>query len=170
MVRKESGHSVSRILPVLVLPLAILVAAALLVLRLHFQPPTVPAYVSVPSATAPPATPLVMRPGTSFVMDLQPLGPVQGAIGARAFLLRDDTVRPWNVSFVVARDGSVRIAGPTDALFAGVPAGEWEIAVAVGRPENLPTTARDVLRAREAMADAGAAAWHLVVERVRLGG
>jgi hypothetical protein len=140
----------------------------LLVLRLHFQPPTVPEFVVDHAGPAPPLVDL--HPGESFVMDLRPLGPVQGAIGARAFLLRGDTVRPWDVPFVVGRDGSVRIAGPVDTLFAGVPAGVWEIAVAVGRPENLPTAPHDVLRARDAAGDAGAAAWHLVVERVRLGG
>jgi hypothetical protein len=79
----------------------------------------------------------------------------------------------------VDRDGSLRISGSVDALFAGVPAGPWEIAVAVGRPENLPASPRDVLRARDldatraprdASPDAGAAAWHLVVQRVLVGG
>jgi hypothetical protein len=111
-------------------------------------------------------------------MDVRPQGPVYGAVGARAFLLHDDTARPWEAPFSVARDGTVRIEGAVDTLFAGVPPGDWEIAVAVGRPETLPRAPYDVLRARgpadagvEAVdaAAVGQAAWHLVVERVRLG-
>jgi hypothetical protein len=101
-------------------------------------------------------------------MDLRPSAPVDGAVAARAFLLRGDAVRPWSIPFAVERDGTVRIVGPVDTLFAGVPSGAWEVAIAVGRPENLPTDPRDVLHARDRAADSGAAAWHLVRERVRL--
>jgi hypothetical protein len=100
-------------------------------------------------------------------MELRPTAPVEGAVGARGFLVRDNVVRPWDAPFVVDRDGTVRIAGAVDSLFAGVPSGEWDIAVAVGRPENLPTAPRDVLRARDS-SGGGAASWHLVVERGRL--
>jgi hypothetical protein len=150
----------------------VLVTAALLVLRLHYQPPTVPAYV-IDRADPAPAAPVELRPGGRFVLQVRPLGPVEGAVGARTFLVRDDTVRAWEAPFAVSRDGSVRIEGPVESLFAGVPAGAWDVAVAVGRPENLPTAPRDVLRARDgslARSARDAAAWHLVVERVRLGG
>jgi hypothetical protein len=66
----------------------------------------------------------------------------------------------------VAGDGTVRIAGDVDTLFAGVPKGEWEVAVAVGRPETLPTAPNDVLRARDQ--HEASVSWRLVRERVIL--
>jgi hypothetical protein len=57
-----------------------------------------------------------------------------------------------------------------DALFAGVPAGPWEVAIAVGRPETLPTAPRDILRARDGGAAGADAAWRLVRQRIVLGG
>jgi hypothetical protein len=163
--------SQSRVALVLV-PAAAAAAGALIWLRLHFQPPTVPVYAfaSDSGSAEPilPATFLPLLPGARFEVELRPATPVKGAVGARAFLLRGDEVRPWDPPFSVDADGSVRIAGPVDTLFARVPAGEWEIAVAVGRPEELPTAPRDVLRGRDA--GAGPAGWRLVRERVRLGG
>jgi hypothetical protein len=152
---------------VLLVSAAICGAGALLFLRLHFQPPTVPRYVlaGAPSAAADPTS---LKQGATFSMDLRPAGLVDGAVAARAFLLRRDIVRPWSVPFVVERDGTVRIVGPVNALFAGVPRGDWEVAIAVGRPENLPADFRDVLRARDRDGDGGAAAWHLVRERIHL--
>jgi hypothetical protein len=146
----------------LLLPVAVIVAGALLALRLYFQPPTVPPYtLAVPSNEA------ALERGGRFEVDVRPTVPVTGAVGARAFLLRGAEVRPWDPPFEVARDGSVRIVGAVGALFAGVPPGEWEIAVAVGRPETLPTAPKDVLRGRDI--DTGKAAWRLVRERIRLG-
>jgi len=148
----------------LIAPAAIVVAGALLVLRLYFQPPTVPVYSwNSPVETAP------LVSGSRFEADIRPAQPVIGAIGARAFLLRDGEVRPWDPPFEVARDGSVRLAGPVATLFAGVPAGDWEIDVAVGRPETLPTAPSDVLRKRAALADDRPAAWRLVRAPIRLG-
>ncbi len=165
---------------VLLVSVAIAVAGALLALRLHFQPPTVPAYTlgaSEPPLHAPPSPARdatgsaadrevpVARAGR-FSIAAHPEGAVVGAIAARGFLVRDGHVRPWDPPFEVTRDGSVRIAGPADTLFAGVPDGPWEIALAVGRPETLPTAPNDILRVR---GDAGLAAWRLLRERIRLG-
>ena len=154
----------SRVVPLLLLAAAVLGAGALLLLRLHFQPPTVPSYVLAGEASSE----REVRRGSAFVMDLRPAGPVSGAVAARGFLVRDDVVHPWSVPFTVERDGSVRIAGAADVLLAGIPGGSWEVAIAVGRPENLPTDPREVLRARAAD-DGGAGAWHLVRERIRWG-
>jgi hypothetical protein len=143
----------------------VVIAAALVGLRLHYEPPTVPVYVADTGA----AGERDLDPGGRFELTLRPSAEVTGAVGARAFLLRGDEVRPWDPPFAVARDGSVTIAGPVDALFAGVPAGSWQVAVAVGRPETLPTAPRDVLRARgrDARESAG---WRLVTQDVRLSG
>lgn len=151
-----SGRAVA----LLLVPAAIAVAAVLLVLRVRFEPPTVPAYSVVDGG------PAVLRPGAQFDMEVAPAAPVSGAVGAHAFLVQDGTVRPWEPPIDVAKDGSVHIEGPVDRLFAGVPAGEWEVSLAVGRPETLPTAPVDVLRALGT--DAGAAAWRLVRMRVRL--
>jgi hypothetical protein len=159
----------SSILALLLVPAAAVVAGTLLALRLHFQPPTVPPYTLVDRGESQP-----LVGGGRFEVTVRPTAEVKGAVGARAFLLRgrgggpDTEVRPWDPPVLVARDGSVRIAGSVDVLFAGVPAGEWEIALAIGRPETLPTAPKDILRARAADTDAGPAAWRLVRERIRL--
>jgi hypothetical protein len=144
-----------------IVPAAALVAVALVALRLHFQPPTVPAF-----ALADAGEEMVLHRGGRFELYARPEAPVTGAIGARGFLLRDDQVRPWDPPFSVERDGAIRIAGPVDKLFADVPDGPWEVAVAVGRPENLPTAPRDVLRARELYARS--LSWRLVRRPVKL--
>jgi hypothetical protein len=153
----------------------------------------VPAYVVAGAERQRDSGEVELRRGSTFAMELRPSARVEGAVGARGFLLRGDVVRPWDAPFVVDRDGTVRVAGAVDALFAGVPSGPLEIAVAVGRPENLPTAPRDVLRERERAAaggsvgagdgrvgagdgrvgagsvgDTGRAAWHLVLEHGRL--
>jgi hypothetical protein len=157
----------ARAVAVFLVPAAVGVAALLLVLRLHFQPPTIPPYAIV---DADPSSVVDLRHGGRFELTLRPEREVSGAVGARAFLVRDGAVRPWDPPFAVDRDGSLRIEGPVDTLFADVPPGKWEVAVAVGRPENLPTAPLDVLRARDAGPTDRAAAWRLVREQVRLGG
>ena len=143
-------------------PGATAVAVALVSLRLHFQPPTVPTF-----AVADARDEVTLAAGGQFQLELRPTAPVIGAIAARGFLLRGDTVRAWDPPFSVARDGTVQISGAVDVLFAGVPPGSWEVAVAVGRPETLPTAPGDVLRARAAQPDS--VSWRLVRERVVLG-
>ncbi len=146
----------------LVAPGAVAVAVGLMFLRLHFEPPHVPAYALASPA---PAAAAVLLRGASFEMDLRPESPVVGAVAARGFLLQGGAVRPWDAPFVVDADGTVHIAGPVDRLFAGVPSGTWQVAVAVGRPEMLPTDPRDVLHARDTTSPS---TWHLVWERVEL--
>jgi hypothetical protein len=148
-----------------ILPAAVAVAVGLVGLRMYFQPPTVPDFAI---ARRPPGSPdqVSLSPGGQFEVEVRPGAPVTGAIAARGFLLRGDEVRAWDPPFTVAADGTVRIAGAVDTLFAGVPAGDWEVAVAVGRPETLPTAPNDILRARGE--DPRALSWRLVRERVFL--
>jgi hypothetical protein len=155
-------------------PGAAAVAVGLVSLRLHFQPPTVPAFAVVDARAdaqgaagqgAPPEE-VTLVAGGHFDLELRPEHPVTGAIAARGFLLRGETVRPWDPPFTVAGDGTVRIEGAVDVLFAGVPPGPWEVAIAVGRPENLPTAPNDVLRGREQQPEG--VSWRLVRERVVL--
>jgi hypothetical protein len=165
----DNSSGASRIRPdrrstlaLLVVPAAVAVAGVLIALRLHFEPPVVPPYTLVGTDGV-----TRLEHGERFEFEVRPTGPVTGAVGARGFLLRGQEVRPWDPPFRVERDGSVRIAGPVTAIFAGAPLGEWEIAVAVGRPETLPTAPRDILRARDA--DGGTTAWRLVRARIVLG-
>ena len=148
------------------LPGAAAVAVGLVALRMYFQPPTVPGF-AIAGSTPDEVT---LAPGGQFQVELRPDAPVTGAIGARGFLLRGDEVRPWDPPFSVGADGTVRIGGAVDTLFAGVPAGAWEVAVAVGRPETLPTAPNDILRARgvDANTSKSALSWRLVRERVFL--
>jgi hypothetical protein len=156
-----SGGSGDRKVVLLLVPAAAVIAVGLIAFRLHFEPPTVPSY-----SLAGPGAEMVLAPGTGFEMLLVPASPVEGAIGTRAFLVRGDEVRPWNAPASVRLDGSVRITGPVDTLFAGVPEGPWEVAIAVGRPEVLPTAPRDITRSMDA--DKRPSAWRIVRERIRL--
>lgn len=156
-------------------------AGALVALRLHFQPPVVPLYAIAPDDAGVEER---IVPNAAFAITIVPEAPVEGAVAVRGFLLRresgepggnsDDEVRPWDPPFTVDRDGTIHVAGRTDAVFGGVPDGSWDMAFAVGRPEVLPTAPRDVLRARETRdgrttvpADAG---WHLVQRRIFVAG
>lgn len=153
-----------RIIALLLIPAAVLVAVALLLLRLRMEPPTVPAYalVSIEDAGV-----VEVRPGETFSLEARPTAPEHGAIAARAFLVRGEQVLAWDPPFQVDGDGVVRIAGPVDSLFAKVPRGDWEVDVTIGRPETLPTAPKDVLRARHEQSG-GTTAWRLVTERIRL--
>ncbi len=163
----------SRLAAVLVAPAGIAVAAVLLVLRLHFQPVTVPAYAIVDAA---PGRVVSLAHGGRFEIEAAPSLEVQGAVTARAFLVRVTSwdggapprpeVLPWKVPLEIVRDGSAHLAGPVDALFAGVPRGEWEVVLVVGRPELLPNDPRELLRG--GVVDGGSAAFSLVRERVML--
>jgi hypothetical protein len=147
-------------------PAAALVALLLLVLRLHFQPPTVPTYV-LERGDGPTEAYSALALGGEFDLTLRPESPVVGAVAARAFLIRGNEVRPWDLPFSVSPDGLVHMSAPVRAAFSGVPPGEWEVAVAVGRPETLPTAPNDILRARDA--GPGPASWRLLRAKVRVG-
>jgi hypothetical protein len=164
---KEQGQR--SIAPLLLLLAAGLVAAALLALRVHLEPPTVPPYALVPAGASADAGGAALGPSDRFQLDIAPQVPVVGAVGARGFLMRGDEVRAWDPPFRVERDGTVRLDGEVQTLFAGVPPGPWDVAVAVGRPETLPTAPRDILHARDAAVTDADAAWRLVRERVFLG-
>ncbi|MBV9948852.1 MAG: hypothetical protein JOZ69_18535, partial [Myxococcales bacterium] len=104
-------------LALLLVPAAIAASGALLALRLHFQPPTIPPY-AITGADAASTEVRALRPGDRFEMELRPATPSAGAIGARGFLLRGDEVRPWDPPFDVDQGGTVRIHGDASALFA----------------------------------------------------
>ena len=126
------------------------------------QPLTIPHYTIAPGSTT------ELKPGSQFSLQLDPQGPLTGAVMAKAFLTQGTQMRAWEPVFVVEKDGTIHVAGPVDTLFAGVPAGEWELDVVVGRPELLPRSPNDALKGRDTEVSGGA--WHLLHERVRVGG
>jgi hypothetical protein len=152
---------------------ALVGAIALVALRLHLEPPVVPAY-AIADSFGPGE--VALSPGADFAIELRPAARVQGAIAMRGFLLHGDEVHPWDPPFSVDQDGTVHVAGRTEAIFAGVPDGNWEMAFAVGRPEVLPTAPLDVLRARDQEPGPGLSGsrenvgWHLVRRRISLAG
>jgi hypothetical protein len=153
-VEGKSGRAVA----LLLVPGAALLAIVMLVLRVHVQPLTIPPYsIAVGSTTE-------LRPGGQFSLQLDPRGPLTGAVTAKAFLTQGAQMHPWEPIFLVDKDGTIHVAGPVDTLFAGVPAGEWELDVVVGRPELLPQSPRDALKGRDAEVSGGA--WRLLHERV----
>ncbi|WP_437320214.1 hypothetical protein [Sorangium sp. So ce385] len=79
-----------------------------------------------------------LGPGSRLEIALRPATRVEGPVAVRAFLIAGDKALPWDVRAEVSPQGAARIAGDTAALFRGVPEGDWEIAIAIGRPEALP--------------------------------
>ncbi|WP_437818397.1 hypothetical protein [Sorangium sp. So ce1078] len=79
-----------------------------------------------------------LGPGSRLEIALRPATRVEGPVAVRAFLIAGDKALPWDVRAEVSAQGAARIAGDTETLFRGVPEGEWEIAIAIGRPEALP--------------------------------
>jgi hypothetical protein len=152
-----------RLAAVILLPLAGIVAIVAVFLRLHFQPPTVPPY-ALTSGSGDRAE-AVLRPGADFEMVARPSSPPAGIVGAKGFLLRSGENRPWDAPYTTDVDGTVHIGGAVDKIFKGIPAGAWDVAVAVGRPEMLPSMPSDLERPRDEQAPA---AFHVLHQRVML--
>ncbi|WP_437274585.1 hypothetical protein WME90_25385 [Sorangium sp. So ce375] len=106
--------------------------------------------VSERSAGSHADTPATARlgPGSRLEIALRPSTRVDGPIAVRAFLIQGEAARPWDVQADVSDQGAARIEGDTETLFRGVPEGEWEIAIAIGRPAALPDGAAGVVDAR----------------------
>ncbi len=86
--------------------------------------------------------------GTRLEISLRPATSARSPVAVRAFLVRDGRARVWDVPAAIAETGAVRVEGTREALFAGVPAGSWEMVFAVGAPGALPS-ADEVLAGRE---------------------
>ncbi|HXX68625.1 MAG TPA: hypothetical protein VEK07_15665 [Polyangiaceae bacterium] len=166
--------SARRAAAIALVPTAVATALALVVLRVHFQPPSLSRYVESTGggdsdgAGGVTLAPVSLQPDGRFEMELRPTAPVRGAVGARGFLLNGDDVRPWDPPLSVSIDGIVRVVGPVERLFAGIPTGTWDVAIAVGRPEFLPTAPNDVVQARDHGREGSG--WQLLIKRIRLGG
>lgn len=159
-IAEPRGRS-GRVIALAMLPLAAGVAVVAIFLRLHFQPPLVPPY-SLEGAAPGPVT---LRPGMSFEMVARPASPPTGNVGAKGFLLRVGHNHLWNAPYTTDVDGTVHIGGPVDEVFKGIAPGAWDVAIAVGRPEMLPSMPGDLERPRD---ETVPAAFHVLHERVIL--
>ncbi len=145
----------------LLVPGAALVAVVMLVARVRVQPLTIPHFVIGAGSTT------ALKPGSEFNLELDPQGPLMGSVMARGFLVRGGEIQDWSPVFAVDKDGTLHVQGPVDTLFAGVPVGDWELDVVVGRPEMIPRSAEEALKGHDA--DVSGGAWHLLHEQVHLG-
>lgn len=78
-------------------------------------------------------------PGSRVEIIVRPHAPVDGKVGVRGALVRGGEVRDFHPPMDIALNGAVHIEGTREVVFAGVPDGEWEIWLAVGRPDALPS-------------------------------
>jgi hypothetical protein len=95
---------------------------------------------------------ITLGSGSSFEVLLRPSAPDGKPIAVRSFLIQDGHARLWQVEPDISSDGAVRIQGKRDTLFTNVPAGPWEIVIAVARPGDLPdadAVAHDAVRMGE---------------------
>ncbi|XXY45103.1 hypothetical protein WME91_34385 [Sorangium sp. So ce269] len=176
-VKRGAPAATKRRAPVVLAATSALAAAAALLLLFRLAPPRsqdqdsgpaappgaqsfppMPAYAVAVSGgdqtmrSAPGAAPedgqaTSVGPGSRLEVALRPATRVEGPLEVRAFLIRDGEARPWDVKVELSSQGAARIAGDREALFQGVPAGRFQIALAIGRPGSLPAGPEDVLRA-----------------------
>jgi hypothetical protein len=80
--------------------------------------------------------PVLATPDAAFAATIVPEAGTKGPLVLRGGLLRGEgQVRPWAVRAEQApEDGTIVLAGPKKQLFPCVPAGAWDVLVAVGRP------------------------------------
>jgi len=96
---------------------------------------------AVRSDPAAPEAALRLDPTSRLALALRPEKPVSGAIAVRGYLVREGAARFWGAPAAVGAGGVMRIEGTAGALFEGIPEGEWEIVLLLGRPEVFPEDA-----------------------------
>jgi hypothetical protein len=79
-----------------------------------------------------------VRASTRVQIVARPAMKPEGAVAARAFLIDGGAARAWSAPVEIGEDGSARIAGDAGAIFPA-PSGDWDVVVAIGRPNALPT-------------------------------
>jgi hypothetical protein len=99
-------------------------------------------------ALTPTTEPPRLGAGGRLEIGLRPATRARSPVAVVAFLVHDGRAQAWEVPAVIAETGAVRVEGTREALFAGVPAGQWEMVFAVGPPGALPS-ADEVASGRE---------------------
>jgi anti-sigma factor RsiW len=152
---------------------AMAAAAVVLILALPRQGPPLPGYTlalsseqTVRSGAPEPEVPR-LGPGSQLDVLLRPEQAVEGPMEVRAFLVRPGEARAWNPPLERSPEGAVRIRGPVEALLS-IPPGEWTLAVAVGRPGELPEAPGEVLAAVEAGRAPEGGTWTLLTRKFQL--
>lgn len=79
-------------------------------------------------------------PGSHFELIARPREPVAGPLAARAALVRNGRSEVWAAPAHIIKGGAVQIEGTREAVFPGIPDGDVEIWLAIGRPGELPAT------------------------------
>jgi hypothetical protein len=150
----------------LLIPIAALFAVTLVTLRLRNQPPDLPGYTLTLEGEAGTKSPSPLRVGGPLELVLRPTGKVTGAVGARAFFVRDGKGIVWETAKPhVTPDGTVRLTGILDPP---LPPGEWDLAVAVGRLEMIPLTPELIVFALQNDEGAPTGGWVLLHHSVQI--
>jgi hypothetical protein len=93
------------------------------------------------SADAPsPKADVKLRATTQVDLILRPHDSPKTPVAMRAISMQNGVARPWAPPSEVSATGVVRIRGKASELFP-TPHGEYELLIAVGRPEALPSDA-----------------------------
>ncbi len=111
--------------------------------------------------------PVRLAPGRRFALVLRPATAVEGPVAVRAFLGRDGRWTRWQIEPRIAPSGAVRVdsavandSSPRQAGLLPAGAGNWQLALAVGRRGRLPDDA--AVAAAAAAGRSGAADWVLL--------
>jgi hypothetical protein len=78
------------------------------------------------------------RAGVRVQISARPTAKPEGEVVARAFVLEGGAAKEWKVPIEIAEDGVLRIAGDAGSIFPE-PSGDWDVVLAVARPQVVPT-------------------------------
>lgn len=80
-----------------------------------------------------------LLPETRLRLVLTPATPTEGAVGVRAWKVRQGQAEPWAVAAQVAPNGAARVEGTARTLgLAELPPGRATLVLAIGREASLP--------------------------------
>lgn len=107
-------------------------------------------------------------PGAEVELIARPATRTTGAVAARGFITREGRVEAWSPPIEVSPEGSVRIAGSFEEVFRGVPPGEVDLVLAVGRSGSIPGDPSVLYPALLGESTPREASWRVVRIRVRI--
>ena len=107
--------------------------------------------------------PNLSTPDARLEAALTPIGRIQGPVAFRGALLihpESGRAQPWHLQLQPTRRNEFFLSGTRAELFPGVPSGEWDMLIAVGRPGS--PLSEDELRS---LADKGLNGDHQVLKQ-----